>query len=775
MTAQGPALARLTGWRLIAALTALVLAAPGTHAQPGAPIPPGSTPAPVGTRAVPVAPDVRTRDAAGHVVVRATRIDSPPRIDGVLDDEVYRTVLPITDFIQQNPDEGELSTEPTLVWLLFDDTTLYISARCHDSQPSRIVGTDMRRDGRNVSQNDNFAVVLDTFHDRRNGFEFLVNSVGGMWDSQITDERDANRDWNAVWVSRSRRDAEGWTVEMAIPFRSLRYRGEGPQVWGINLRRNVRWKNELSYLSPVPRQEGPRGILRLSQAATLVGLVAPPATSLNLDIKPYTVAALTTDRTVSPALINDPVGNVGFDVKYALTRGLTADFTYRTDFAQVEDDDLQVNLTRFNLFFPEKREFFLEGQGTYAFGGAQTTSTSGTGVPSNTPVMFFSRRIGLSDGDVVPMDVGGRVTGRAGRYTLGVLNVKTGENPDLAVPANTFSVMRVKRDIFRRSYVGVIGTHRSQSEVGTAGNAAFGVDTNLAFYQNLFVTGYYAETRTPGQVGTGRSHRGRLDYDNDRVGVQVERLAVGRGFNPEVGFMRRADFVQHFGQFRLSHRPASLAAIRRMSVESSLDYITDNDLRLQNRTSRVLVRTEMENSDAWLVQHTADFEWVDRPFRVVGAMIPAGVYRFSNTRASYTFGTQRRISGEVGAGRGEFYGGERTDISMRTRADLSKHLSLEPSVTINRIDLPAGRFIATLASSRAIVSFNPRMIIAALVQYNSSANFFTTNIRYRWEFNPASELFVVYSDGRDTALVPGRQSALINRGFTIKVTRLFQM
>lgn len=741
-------------------LACVLLPAPPAAAQPAAPAP---DPAPV-----------MVRDADGSVVVRATRIAIPPRVDGVLDEDIYRTLPAITDFIQQNPDEGALATEPTLVWIMFDDTTLYISARCLDSQPSRIVGTDMRRDGRNVAQNDNLSIILDTFHDRRNGFEFLVNSVGGMWDSQVTDERDTNRDWNAVWVARSRRDADGWTVELAIPFRALRYRGQGPQVWGINIRRNVRWKNELSYLSRVPRQDGARGILRLSRAATLVGLVAPPK-AMNLDLKPYTVATLTTDRSVAPALTNEPRGDAGFDLKYALTQGLTADLTYRTDFAQVEDDDLQVNLTRFNLFFPEKREFFLEGQGIYAFGGAQTTSTTGAGVPSNTPVLFFSRRIGLSGRDVVPIDVGGRVTGRLGRYTVGVLNVRTGADVESAVPATTFSVVRVKRDILRRSYVGVIGTHRSKSLAGTGDNSAYGVDANFAFHQNLNITSYVAETRTPGRIGAGRSHRARFDYDADRLGVEVERLAVGGSFNPEVGFVRRTDFVQHSGQFRLSHRPQSLAAVRRVSLESALDYITDNNLRLQNRQLRLAVRTEMENSDAWAVQHTSDFEWVDRPFPVVGATIPAGVYRFTRTRGSYTFGTQRRLNGEIGAGSGEFYGGQRTDVSLRTRADISRHLSLEPAVTINRIDLPTGRYTATLGSSRAIVSFTPRMIVAALVQYNSSAHLFTTNVRYRWEFNPASELFVVYSDGRDTALVPGRSSTMINRGLTVKVTRLFRM
>ncbi len=371
-------------------------------------------------------PPVQWLDDAGRVVVRATRVATGPAIDGVLDDAVYQTITPVTDFIQQDPDEGALATEPTLVWILFDADTLYISARCRDSQPHRIIANDMRRDGRNVSQNDNLSISLDTFHDRRNGYEFLVNSIGGAWDTQITDERDANRDWNTVWRTRARRDDEGWTVEVAIPFRSLRYRGSGPQTWGINVRRNVRWKNEMSYLAPVPRIFGARGILLFSQAATLVGLETPPA-GLNLDIKPYTVGSVAADRARDPSFANDLSANGGLDMKYVMSQSLSADLTYRTDFAQVEDDDLQVNLTRFNLFFPEKREFFLEGRGIFAFGGAQTSSTTGTGLPSNTPVLFFSRRIGLDQGEVVPIDVGGRLTGRVGPYSIGLLDVRTGD------------------------------------------------------------------------------------------------------------------------------------------------------------------------------------------------------------------------------------------------------------------------------------------------------------------------------------------------------------
>ena len=716
-----------------------------------------------------------TRDAVGGVTIRASRVETPPRVDGILDDAVYSALMPVTDFVQQDPDEGQLATEPTLVWIVFDASTIYIAARCRDSQPERIVANDMRRDGRNVSQNDNLSVVLDTFHDRRNGFEFLVNSIGGMWDSQITDERDTNRDWNTIWVSRSRRDDEGWTVEIAIPFRSLRYRGSGPQVWGINIRRNVRWKNELSYLSAVPRQYGARGILRLSQAATLVGLEAPP-TSLNLEVKPYALGSVTADRAKDPTFDSDPDGNAGFDLKYVLAQRLTADFTYRTDFAQVEDDDLQVNLTRFNLFYPEKREFFLEGQGIFAFGGAQTTSTTGTSVPSNTPVLFFSRRIGLEGSEVVPMQVGGRLTGRIGRYTLGMLDVKTDDEPEASALATNFTVVRLKRDILRRSYVGVLGTYRSPTTHGRSDNTAFGLDTNLSFYQNLNITGYYAETRTPDAEGSQRSYRGRFDYDADLLGVQVERLKVGDAFNPEVGFLRRTRFIQNTAQFRVSRRPRTRSAIRKISLESGLDYITNNDEALENRQTRLGLRAEMQSGDSWTFQYARDFEWVDEPFTIVRTRVPGGAYRYSTIRGAYTLGTQRKISGEISAARGGFYDGDRTDVAYRGRVEISAHLSVEPTVSLNWVDLPTGSFRATVVSGRSTLSITPRMLVAALIQYNSAGTVVATNIRYRWEYRPGSELFVVYGDSRDTQDAFGRaQPSLINRGFTVKLTRLFRM
>lgn len=723
-----------------------------------------------------VRPPVQSIDSDGRVTVRAVRVEQAPRVDALLDEAVYRDLLPITGFIQQDPQEGQPATEQTLVWILFDTTTLYVGARCRDSQPDRIVANDMRRDGRNVTQNDNISVVLDTFHDRRNGYEFLMNSIGGAWDTQITDESVTNRDWNTVWSYASRQDADGWTMEMAIPFRSLRYRGSGPQTWGINIRRNVRWKNELSYLSPVPRLYGARGILRLSQAATLAGLDLPPA-ALNLDIKPYAVANVQADRAVDPGFGNDFKPDGGFDLKYGLTQSLTADFTYRTDFAQVEDDDQQVNLTRFTLQYPEKREFFLEGQGLFAFGGVQAgTANSGTNTfgPSNTPLVFFSRQIGLAGSRAVPIEAGGRLTGKVGRYSIGLLDIQTGESTAASAVSTNFGVVRIKRDILQRSYVGLIATRRDPPSRGGSDNVALGVDASLWLARNLNVLGFYAGTRTPGRDGNDRSYRARVDYDADLFGLQVEHQAVQENFNPEIGFKRRQNFIESLVQLRVSRRPRSIASVRKINYEAGLDYITDGDERLENRQARLAVRTEMQSGDAWSVVYTRDFEFLSRPFEIIGGRFVApGAYHGGALRGTYTLGTQRRVSGDFTVMRGSVYDGTRTDVSYRGRAELSRRLSLEPGISFNRVDVPGARFTATLLTTRAMFSFSPRMFVAALAQYNSTTHLTTTNLRFRWEFRPGSDIFLVYSDGRDT--LGAGFGPLINRGVTLKITRLFRL
>ena len=418
----------------------------------------------------PQPPAVISRDAAGRATIRAVRVEGLT-IDGTLNEPLYQEVPPVSGFIQQEPEEGSPATEQTEVWVSFDDDNFYLSVRCWDSAPESqwIVG-DMRRDSFNVSSGEFVGVLLDTFYDRRNGVNFGVNPSGGRVDAQMTDERGMNMDWNPIWELRTGRFEGGWTLEVAFPFKSLRYRPGRAQIWGFNLMRDVRWKNEQSFLVPIPAARGQTGIMMASLAATIVGLEVPEH-GLSLEVKPYAISDLTSDRNTSPPLSNDLNGDVGLDVKYGVTQSLVADLTVNTDFAQVEADEQQINLTRFSLFFPEKREFFLENQGVFTFGGAGAGPFGGGG---DTPVLFYSRRIGLDGGRAVPIDVGGRLTGRVGAFSVGVLNIQTDDAPASGAPATNFSVVRLKRDLLRRSSIGALFTRRSVSTRGPGSNETFG-------------------------------------------------------------------------------------------------------------------------------------------------------------------------------------------------------------------------------------------------------------------------------------------------------------
>jgi hypothetical protein len=737
--------------------------------------------------AVPEPPATYARAEDGAITIRAIRLEAPLKFDGVLDEAVYRQHTPATEFIQQEPREGEPATERTEAWVMFDATQVYIAFRCLDSQADRMVVNEMRRDSFNVFNNDHVTVVLDTFYDRRSGVFFQTNPLSAMRDQEVASERENNNDWNAIWDSRAQRTADGWTVEIAIPFRSLRYKAPGPQIWGINLRRTIRsGRNEHAFISPVPASYSVRGIYKFSSAATLVGLETPPQ-ARNLEIKPYVISSLTTNRVASPPFDNDPDGGFGFDVKYGLTKGLTLDVTYDTDFAQVEDDEQQVNLTRFSLFFPEKREFFLEGHGIFAFGNAQTGGGAGGGgggagggtggatrsqATNLTPALFFSRRIGLHGGQQVPIQAGGRVTGRAGKYAIGLLNIQTDDNPAVDALATNFTVVRLRRDVLQRSTIGIMATHRDRALVGGAGDS-YGADANFAFFQNLFARGYYARTSDELSSGDTASYRGELDYAADRYGLQVEHLYVGRGFNPEIGFLRREDFRRTFAMARFSPRPERrFKRVRKFSYEASADYITNPDGVLESREIQGTFRAEFESSDVATVEYARIFEWIPTPIVIAGAHIDPGAYHFQDLKATYQFGPQNRASGTWTLARGGFWGGTKTEVGYRGRVELTYRFNLEPGISFNFLDLPSGRITARLVSTRATLTISPRMFTSALVQFNSSSNSLSGNYRFRWEYRPGSDLFVVYSDGRDTSVrgYPG----LVNRTFVIKATRLFR-
>jgi hypothetical protein len=710
----------------------------------------------------------------GPPTVRAYRVDSPIRIDGRLDEEIYGRTPAITDFVQQEPDEYAPATEKTEAWIFFDEDHVYVSARNWESQPERRVANEMRRDTAQLRQNDTFAVLFDTFHDKRNGYIFYANAIGGMADSQVTDEGPPNADWNTVWDVRTSAFDGGWIIEMAIPFKSLRYQPGRDQTWGVNLRRVVRWKNEWSYLAQVPRALTTfRGLLKISSAGTLEGLQVPSG-SRNLELKPFALAGASTDNTVTPPTSNERSGRVGGDLKYGITQNITADLTVNTDFAQVEVDEQQVNLTRFNLFFPEKRDFFLEGLGTFAFAGrASAGLAAGTG---DTPYLFFSRRIGLDQSRVIPLRAGGRVTGKAGNVTFGALNVQTGDDDKARIEEANFTVVRAKADVLRRSSIGGMVTHRTATPGRVGSNDGFGLDAAFSFYQTVRFDTYIAGTRTEGREGDNLSYRGFFDYNADKYGLQVERLVVEPNFLPEIGFVRRTDMRRNFGSARYSPRPRGVPNLRRLTTVMSLNYVTNNEDRLDTREAIARAETEFTNSDLLSVSYTDSFERLVRPFAIAtGVAIPVGSYDFHTTRVGYTAGQQRRFSGELVFETGAFYSGDRRSIAVNSgRLQVTPQVSLEPSVSINWIDLAQGAFTLKVARTRATYTITPRMFVSGIVQYNSAGTSFGSNVRFRWEYRPGSELFVVYTDDFDTEARPD-VTALRNRALVIKFNRLFRL
>lgn len=738
--------------------------------------------------APPVAPEVITRAPGGQATVRAIRLTAPLKVDGVLDEEVYAREKPFGGLIQVTPRYGEPQSERSDIWITYDDRNIYLSCRCWDSAPpDEWIINELRRDTNGLRQNDHIGAMFDTFYDRRSGFGFYTNPLGARADYSVVDEGGPNTDWNPVWTSRGGRFDGGWTVEMAIPFKSLRYRAGPNQVWGLQLRRSIRRKNEWAYLTPVPQiLAGPQALNRISAAGTLVGLDLPES-GRNLELKPYVVSRVTTDRVRTPAVSGEFGGDVGGDMKYAVTPNLTADLTVNTDFAQVEIDEQQVNLTRFSLFFPEKRDFFLEGRGIFDFarGGSGVSGSFG---PSDTPYLFYSRRIGLNANRIVPIDVGGRLTGKIGPYAIGLMNIQTGREAVSGTEPTNFTILRLKRDVFARSAIGLMATNRSVSSTGTGSNQAYGMDGAFSLTQDLSLGAYWARTETTGLSGNDQSYQARVDYNTDRYGARAEFLSVGANFRPEIGFTRRTDINRSVAELRFSPRPRGLPSIRKLTWSASGEYVENGNGAVDSRIFAGRFGTEFESSDQFQLDVLRTYEFLEQPFTPAGSpvAIAPGAYSFDAVTAAMTFGAQRRVSGTVSVLAGQFYDGTIRSITLGPgpmtsggRVSILKQLSVEPTVSLARIELPAAAFTTRLGRARIDYGFSPLMFASALFQYNSADRALSTNLRFRWEYAPGSEIFLVYTDERDTAgdgVVPAPAvRGLKNRALVFKVNRLLRL
>jgi Domain of unknown function (DUF5916) len=756
-----------------AALVGALMAAPAWASPQSreAPRRTGTTPAPAAFDGppAPVPPAVVARDSDGRVTIRAIRLTRPLQIDGRLDEEAYRTTLPVSGFVQQVPDEGAPATEQTQAWIFFDDTTFYFSARCLDSQPDRIVANELRHDSSNIfNGGDSITLVLDTFFDHRNGVLFQTNPLGALREQAIADGQYIES-WNTVWQVRSARFDGGWTTEMAIPFKSLRYRQSGPQIWGINFRRVIRWKNEYAGVTPMPAAFGPSGLAQMQVAATLVGLTTP-ARSRNLELKPYAVSSSTTDTTAAAPFRNKVTRAVGIDGKYGLSRSLTADVTVNTDFAQVEEDLQQINLTRYSLLFPEKRDFFLEGQGIYAFGGATLTGR-GSGGSADVPILFFSRQIGLSAGQTIPVIAGARVTGKAGPFDLAALNIETGAKASADAVRTNFTAVRVRRDILRRSNVGVMATARRPGNAGGSASAAFGADASIRVSPDTTVLGYYARTDAAGSPGQATSYRAVFDYAGDRYGLSGEHLMVGPRFAPAVGYTRREDFRRDDVTARFSPRLKNNRYMRKLTWQGTFTYDTDAAVtRLENRSIDGSFGIEFHTGDQATLEYADEYEWVPQAFRIAPAVtVPMGGYRSRYVTASYSLANQHVVAGRMTVVSGTLYDGTQQQASYSGRVAFGPHFAVEPTLSLAWVNLPYGDFSARLLASRFTYTATARLFVSSLVQLNVDAHTLSSSVRLRWEYRPGSELFVVYSDGRDTT---GPGSQLLNRSVAVKATRL---
>jgi hypothetical protein len=714
------------------------------------------------------APTVMQVTNDGRRTITARAADTPIVLDGALDEAVWQSAEPAGEFVQAEPHEGDAASEPTEVRLAFDRDALYIAVRCIDSAAGGAIVNDIRKDFI-AGEQDSFEVLLDTFADRRNGFVFVVNPVGAKSDTQIANEgRDVNTNWDAVWSVATRLDGGGWTAEIRIPFKTLRFeRGDG-RIWGVNFSRRIRRKNEVDYWSPVPRVYN---LYRASLAGTLDGL--PDASQgRNLRLKPW-VAANTTRATAARTFDHD--FDAGLDLKYGVSPSLTLDVTVQPDFAQAEADEQQVNLTQFSLFYPEKREFFLENSGMFYFGDIPRESRVGSArfsPPEEEILLFFSRRIGLtSAGEPLPIVAGGRLTGRAGGTGIGLMTIQT--ESEHGIPGDNYTVLRGRRDVLRNGDIGAV--FLSRESVGDGGrNQVTGVDANFRFIRALSLNGFLARSFTPGAAPGEIAAKGSITWNANALHTQYSLLSIGDNFRDDIGFIKRTGVRKHFVDFGVRKRPESLRkyGIRELHPHTRYNIYTDQSNVKVSHTNHVAMAVFFE-SGAWFeVQWNPRFERITKPFRVRNDQsFAVGSYGWNEYALELETNHSRKVSGSALLTAGGFWLGTQKSAKVGVIYRPSYHLTFDAALQRNDIDLPFPMhpFSTNLVTSRIGYAFNTRTFLDTLLQYNTDLKQFNANVRFDLIHRPLSDLFIVYNEqqltDQPTPVTPGR-------GLILKYTRM---
>lgn len=703
------------------------------------------------------------RQAALQVAstAEAVRVERAPKLDGTLDDPVWQSAKPVADFRQQEPNEGETATEKTEVRILYTRHAVYFGIHCSDSDPARIVATQLRRD---ISQDldDHFEVLIDSNHDKRGGYVFQINPLGTQLDGLIVEEQglgegtDFDSGWDGVWISEARITSDGWTATVEIPFTTLNFTQSQNVIWGLNFKRFIRRKNEEDLWSAYRRTYG---ITKVSQAGELTG-ITDIGTGRLFVIKPY--GLLQYDKQDNQNAKFPLTG--GLDVKYGLRSNLVLNLTGNTDFADTDVDQVQFNLTPFRIFVPEKRQFFLENAGVFDFTLGKVDQ------------LFFSRQIGIDPvtGQQVPVNGGAKVTGTIGRLALGVMEVNTrSSGPN---PYANYAVLRLKESLWGGSYIGVMGIDKRSGNLLDAYNQTGGVDSRLVFLRNIVFRGHLAETQSPGKLSGDSDVGGDLTYNSNWLEATVARRKIGPNFNPELGFIETADSDREYADATFKTRP-KIAGIRELQFEGFIFHAPDTQGVVQTQEWQGTFRAEFHNG-AYTDDDIADVftQRIITPLNIYkNIFIPNGLYHFARHQLTYGSRLDRRFTYNFFERFGDYYGGRLNEFRVRATYRPTAKFSASLVQTWNRFRLPQGNFSVDLASLQCNYSFSRFLSLSSTLQMDTAnTQAMSANIRLRYNYRPDSDLFVIYNLGTQfVSLAAANPQQIRETRFAIKFTYSF--
>jgi len=710
-----------------------------------------------------------------------TEISSDIKIDGRLTEPEWEKASPYTGyFYQQEPLDREPSSEKTEVRILKDQNNLIFGIRCYYTDPSKIFATVMRRDGL-LMRDDFIEIFLDTYHDGRNCFCFATNPLGAKVDAVITDEGNyVNQNWDAVWYCKTSRDDEGWCAEISIPFKSLKFKEGEDGDWGINIGRNISYKREETYLVPIPRALSHRGKYRASLYANLKN-IENPKTGRNLQVIPYTSGGKIYEYRPKQNLSRF---NRGFDIRYNVTPNLTADFTYNTDFAQVEADQEIVNYTRFNINLPEKREFFLQSAGLFSFGSSGSRGSGGGGyggsggssggmMRSSSYLLFNSRSVGIYDGNEVPILAGLKLTGKADKYSIGLLNMQTEKtyiDDSYTEPSTNYTAVKVKRDILKNSNIGPMFLNK-QNAKGTY-DRAIRIDSYFSFKNTYTINGSIANNIKPDVKDKNWAGTFGASINKDWMNASISYTRLDTLFNPEMGFVRRGNIRSSSGRLGFT-KWLNNRYFRSIYLGSNISYVTNQHNFLETRRNGYDLRIRFKSGEYISMGFDGQYEFLPEEDEIRGIKLDPGKYNTTGQSISLHTFSGRPISGSITYLWGGAYDGKSRWISFRNSLKISNNFNISLSYSYNNLNLKNGTAESDLVYGRFSYSFNPQLFAKYYIQWNDANNKIVGNFILDYIYRPKSHFYLVYNENRDTTY-PGIKN-IKDRALLIKFTYLWNI